>query len=655
MKAKRVEIIFSDEWIMLETVFGHGNPIKGYLSALELAFDITEIETEKARCVFMVNDKDITVEGLTEKIYGIIREKSKGNPENGIISIHIKSETDVADGKERERKLDEIKKSVARLVGAEEFKTLMQEICAVAEGIKKNNLYKVLSSRAYIFSINDGEGLSEYAELMAKMFNTLGVVKMNTEQYVSECSLSAPGQKNGNEESAFSEAMRTIGLSRGGAKVIVIDMSEWMNNVTDKSFRNFLGYINDCGKNNIIIFRVPFVEKDVLSKIKNAVSDVLSVREISFIPFDSGELAELAKAELDSYGYTAQEDVWELFSDFINAEKRDGRFYGIKTVEKLIREMLYCKQVQNSLDGTDDKILKVSELEKMGCVIEDERDAFECFDDMIGMDEIKKRVVEITQQIKESIRNKGVEAPCIHMRFVGNPGTGKTTVARLLGKALRQNGILRNGNFFECHGRSLCGRYVGETSPKTSAICRDAYGSVLFIDEAYSLYRSDIASRGDYGQEAIDTLIAEMENHRSDLVVIMAGYTDEMDELMRANSGLESRMPYVIEFPNYTRDQLFCIFMDMVKKNYEYNSAFEDEAKRFFDAIPDDVLSSKDFSNARFVRNLFERTWGKAVMRATVNRQECSVLTKEDFLMATGEKEFRKIMEKKEKRTIGFA
>lgn len=158
--------------------------------------------------------------------------------------------------------------------------------------------------------------------------------------------------------------------------------------------------------------------------------------------------------------------------------------------------------------------------------------------------------------------------PCIHMRFVGNPGTGKTTVARIIGTILKEKGILRNVNFFEHSGRELCGRYVGETAPKTSAMCRDAYGSVLFIDEAYSLYRDDGFSNADYGREAIDTLIAEMENHRSDLMVIMAGYPDDMDKLMNGNADLKSRMPYLIEFPNYARGQLAEIFLSMAGKSF---------------------------------------------------------------------------------------
>ena len=195
---------------------------------------------------------------------------------------------------------------------------------------------------------------------------------------------------------------------------------------------------------------------------------------------------------------------------------------------------------------------------------------------------------------------------------------------------------------------------MGETAPKTAAMCRDAYGSVMFIDEAYSLYRSG-GSKVDFGREALDTLIAEMENHRNDLVVIMAGYTKEMEELMEGNPGLASRMPYIIEFPNYTRPQLTEIFLQMAGKTFTFDEAFKEAVAGYFDRLPDEVLNAESFSNARFVRNLYERTWGKAVLRCQLKKADPNVLTKEDFLAASGEKEFSKLMRKPIRdKVVGF-
>ena len=144
-----------------------------------------------------------------------------------------------------------------------------------------------------------------------------------------------------------------------------------------------------------------------------------------------------------------------------------------------------------------------------------------------------------------------------------------------------------------------------------------------------------------------------MENHRSDLVVIMAGYTDEMETLMQANPGLESRMPYVIEFPNYTRTELRDIFMSMVGKNFTVAEGLQEAVEAYFSNLSEELLTSKEFSNARFVRNLYERTWGKAGVRSRLNREAEIVIRAEDFLAASSEKEFNKLMVKKT-RTLGF-
>ena len=166
------------------------------------------------------------------------------------------------------------------------------------------------------------------------------------------------------------------------------------------------------------------------------------------------------------------------------------------------------------------------------------------------------------------------------------------------------------------------------------------------------LYRGDGNDR-DYGREALDTLIAEMENHRSDLVVIMAGYTADMEKLMAGNAGLAGRMPYVIEFPSFTREELYQIFLSMVEGHVKYEEALLPCASAYFMSLPQQVLEAPDFSNARFVRNLFERTCAKAAMRCQLEKHATVTLTRDDFERAIGDREFSSLMQKK-KATIGF-
>ncbi|MBR6044352.1 MAG: AAA family ATPase [Ruminococcus sp.] len=538
------------------------------------------------------------------------------------------------------------------LVGAADFKALAAEINEIAPGLIANNITDSFTSRAYIVSINDGYGLTTYLELFADLVSELGLFEITAKNKVAEVRLNPPDSRVPPSE-LFSPVLDHF-TGRNAGKIICIDISEWMTVLNEKLFRDLLRSIDEHTGENIVFFRVPFVEKNIVSDIVASLNDLLFVRDISITPFSGEELVRCAASAVADKGYEMADDAWDVFNARVASEKSDGRFYGINTVNKIIREMLYTKQLYNIRNSVDDRTVKRDEIiELANGYLSLSNGGLEQLSELIGMEEIRRKVEEIIAQIEAALSNDKLDTPCIHMRFVGNPGTGKTTVARIVGQVLKEKGILRNGSFFEHSGRDLCGRYVGETAPKTAAICRDAYGSVLFIDEAYSLYRDEGYATADYGREAIDTLVAEMENHRTDLMVIMAGYPDEMEKLMHGNIGLKSRMPYQLDFPNYTREQLAEIFFCTAKKNFTYDEQLEDAVRTYFDTLSDKVVTAKDFSNARYVRNLFERTWGKAALRCQMSSTPCTNLTVDDFTLAASDKEFSNILETKKQR-IGF-
>ncbi len=542
---------------------------------------------------------------------------------------------------------------IRALIGAPAFKELAEETIKIAPVVRKYGTFETVTGRCCLFSVNDGCGLSTYLELYADLLEELELFQIESRTRVAEVKL--PPKKGEGTAEAVKRVIEALSVS-GKSRVVCVDISEWMTSSDDVDFRKFLSLAAESAGHHVVFFRVPFVEQTVLEDLRQNLNDMVFVRSLSMVPFDPEEIDLFADKILDEKGFTMDDEAREIFRERIAEEKNDGRFYGIKTVRKVVREMLYRMQLSEAETGisssciTKDQIAGLSKNENtMGL------SGTEMLDQLVGMDGIKEQVNQIVAQIVAHSQNEKLEAPCIHMRFVGNPGTGKTTVARIVGKILREKGILRNGSFLEHSGRDLCGKFVGETAPRTAAICRDAYGSVLFIDEAYSLYRDDNFSTADYGREALDTLIAEMENHRSDLMVIMAGYPDEMEALMKGNPGLVSRMPYKIEFPNYTREQLTQIFLSMAEKSFTLGEGLEQAVKDYFASLSSELMERKDFSNGRYVRNLYERTWAKAALRCQMSGEPCTVLTVEDLSLASSEKDFQLVNDKKNRsRTIGF-
>jgi probable Rubsico expression protein CbbX len=226
--------------------------------------------------------------------------------------------------------------------------------------------------------------------------------------------------------------------------------------------------------------------------------------------------------------------------------------------------------------------------------------------ELIGLKPVKTRIREIAALLLVDRLRKQFEltsqTPTLHMSFTGNPGTGKTTVAVRMGEILKRLGYVREGHLVTVTRDDLVGQYIGHTAPKTKEVIKKAMGGVLFIDEAYYLYKPE--NERDYGQESIEILLQVMENNRDDLVVVLAGYKDKMDRFFQSNPGMRSRIAHHIDFPDYSADELMAIAKLMLaSQNYRFSA---DGEKAFAQYIP---LRMKlpHFANARSVRNALDR------------------------------------------------
>ncbi len=399
------------------------------------------------------------------------------------------------------------------------------------------------------------------------------------------------------------------------------------------------GQLQEAGSalNASIVDSLSFANKGIVFMADAELSDLHNLAGTGFLKgfhdivetheFTEEALAEHAKRKLQLFFEECMKlnmkiSVSSSFADDLKSQFDEKT--GLESIDIILEKWLKALvevKVEEKIDEIKEIELKLEDGQpvvmmdnrKIYLMEKDEQDSLrqqqEILDELneiVGLDEIKKYVLSLKDhfRIQKLRAQKGLKTSSVsmHMIFTGNPGTGKTTIARIISRYLKSIGILSSGQLVEVTRADLVGRYVGHTAPLTESVIQSALGGVLFIDEAYSLYRGKDDS---FGLEAIDTLVKCMEDSRDNLLVILAGYTKEMNEFLTSNSGLKSRFPNVIEFPDYTAEELLLITKSIAKgKQYVLHSECDEKLKAYYEKVQS--LRAGDAGNGRLARNLVE-------------------------------------------------
>ena len=380
--------------------------------------------------------------------------------------------------------------------------------------------------------------------------------------------------------------------------------------------------------------------------------------ELDFPNYSRSELADITRLMLQKRQYTMAEPPLERLLDITDVSRKDPNFANARQIRNMIDQVIMCQNVRAA--GTGDRELGLADVNQYirdaGIVLPSSGEGKntkiltgeEELDRLIGLSTVKRMVRKIKAYAKKNAADRDFN---LHMCFLGNPGTGKTEVARILSRILYDAGVLKESKLVETDSTGLLGQYVGETGPKTQRVIRDAMGGVLFIDEAYALCAGNSASGSatNYGDEAIAVLLKEMEDHRGQFCVILAGYKDEMNKMLGANPGLKSRVQFTLEFPDYSREELGEIAVSFLSgKNY----TIDDTALNKLLDVTEYYRQRPNFANARTVRSIVDQVIMNQNLRAEDNNEDFRIIESDvnDYIMDEG----IDLTETAPRRRIGF-
>ena len=520
--------------------------------------------------------------------------------------------------------IGESEKKLNHLIGLSGVKENIQKIKAYAaanKGSKNLNIHMC-------FLGNPGTGKTEVARYIAGILYENRILPENKVVEVDRSGLVS--QYFG---ATAEKTSQVIAKAMGG--VLFIDEAYALGNNSDAGLTDYGKEAIDTLVKAMEDHRGEFCV--IFAGYKNEMEKMLSVNPglrsriqfvLDFPNYSRDELKSIADLMLKGRGYSICDTAMDRMLDITDIKRKEANFANAREIRNILDQVIMCQNLR-CLDSQDKEIgladvnkyildAKIHLPSIFGSENTRALTGEEELDQLIGLTNVKRMVRKIRAYAK---RNKGSSDFNLHMCFRGNPGTGKTEVARIISRILYDAGVLGEAKLVETDSRGLLGKRVGETAPKTEEKINEAMNGVLFIDEAYGLLGS--GSAANYGAEAISVLLKEMEDRRGRFCVILAGYRKEMEDLLSANPGFASRIPFMLDFPDYTREELGEIAVAFLKKKrYEIDN---DALARLLD-VTEYFRQRPNFSNARTVRNILDQVILNQNLRAEDNADDSRII-----------------------------